>query len=306
LAERALALVQSLDPPGIAARDLEECLRLQLEKKLADAGDDTSRIMLENALKLAGSLEDLARGKYAKVGKSLGMAADEAKAGFELIKTLNPKPGSGFATSREPTGYVWPELEIIGSASGAQVICHDEDLPTLVLSHECAGLLRKANDPGTQRYLAEKKKEALSLISALKRRKRTLLQIAFAILAKQPELAAGGIDCIKPMRLKDIAADIGAHESTVSRAANGKYICVAGKCVELKSLFTPSSGGGESSSMGVKQSIRELVSGENPQKPLSDQKITEILEGCGCAISRRAVAKYRADMGIASASLRKR
>ena len=299
--KRALQMIQTFDPPGVGARNLKESLCIQLRKK-DKLNDITKAVLIDH-------LENLASNKMACIAKSLGTTTEEIQEIADLIKTLEPKPGRGY-DSDQTVKYVMPDIVVESQGSGYGVRSYDGGMPELMVSSYYENIKGEAdNDPELNKYLNERINSALWLIKSIEQRKQTIQKVAKAIVSYQSEYFDKGEKYLKPLTLKQIADEVGVHESTVSRAINGKYMQTNRGVLEMKYFFTSgvlSDEGAGISSNSVKSMIKEIVDNENPKKPYSDQAIAEMLGKDGLVISRRTVAKYRDNMGIGSSSQRKR
>ena len=298
--EAALPWVQSLDPAGIAARDLRECLLLQLERR----GQKES---LEYVV-VRDHLEALGKRKYNDIGAKLGVYWDEIQDAAENIAKLRPRPGSELA-SIEPE-YVVPEVTVARTAAGFQVSLNDEPLPKLRISHSYKDLLTQAtSNPEVREYLREKMRAGKFLIRCLDQREQTIKRIAEEIVRRQHEFFDQGRASLKPMTMAQVAEAVGVHETTVSRAVAAKYMDTPQGLIEMRSLFTSgvaTSDGGSVASTGVKELIGELVRDEDPAHPLTDDQIEARLKEKGIKIARRTVAKYRGEMKILPVAMRRK
>lgn len=299
--ESILDVVQTFEPLGIGARSLEECLIIQLAAKgLLD--DRIEYIVLHH-------LKDLGDNKLNKVAKTLGMPVSEVQMVGDLIKTLEPKPGRSFA-SGENVKYIVPDV-IVENMNGEYVVTSNENsIPHLMVSPYYSSLAREAkNDEELSKYLTDKFNSALWLIKSIEQRRRTIYNVAASVVKHQRDFFDKGSKYLKTLTLKQIADDIGMHESTVSRSVNGKYMQTPRGIFEIKYFFSGGVVGHDGqglSSNSVKTIIKEIIDRENPASPHSDQEIVDILSGKGIEISRRTVAKYREGMNILSSSKRRR
>src|SRR5690606_9018530 len=297
--EEALKVVQSLEPPGIAARDLRECLLLQLERR--GQKDSLEYIVVRD------HLEALARRRYQDIGDKLGVYPDEVQDAAENIGKLKPRPGLELAPS-EPE-YVLPEVTVTRTESGFVVTLNEEPLPRLRISHSYKDLLSQAgSNPEVREYLREKMRAGKFLIRCLDQREQTIKRIAEEIVRRQREFFEKGRAYLKPMTMAHVAEAVGVHETTVSRAVAGKYMKCPQGIIEMRSLFTSgvaTADGGAVASTGVKELIAELVRNEDPSKPLTDDQIEAKLKERGIRIARRTVAKYRNEMKILPVALRR-
>jgi RNA polymerase sigma-54 factor len=297
--EEALRAVQGLEPAGIAARDLRECLLLQLERR----GQKES---LEYTI-VRDHLEALGRRRYQDIASQLGIYPDEVQDAVENISKLKPRPGLELASS-EPD-YVLPEVTVTRTDNGFQVTLNDEPLPRLRISHAYKDLLTQAgSNPEVREYLREKMRAGKFLIRCLDQREQTIKRISEEIVRRQHEFFERGRAYLKPMTMAHVAEAVGVHETTVSRAVAGKYMTTPQGVIEMRSLFTSgvaTADGGAVASTGVKEFIAELVKGEDPAKPLTDDQIEARLKERGIQIARRTVAKYRNEMKILPVAMRR-
>lgn len=300
----ALKIVQSFDPDGIGARNLEECLKLQLEKK--DIDDKNLFYIIDE------HLNNIAENKYNVIAKDLNITPKEAQEYGDIIKKLEPKPSRGFYTGDE-TKYIVPDAFIKKLDGEFFIIMNDNSIPRLSINNVYKALVAgdENNDKAAREYVKNKINSAVFLIKSIEQRKSTLYAVLNEIIDYQREYFDNGIKYLKPMTLKDMANRIEMHESTVSRAIREKYIYTDRGIVKIRDLFTTgiSSENENSDSMSsssVKGKIKDLVEKEDANNPLSDQKICDILNSEGMNISRRTVAKYREEMNIKSSSKRRR
>ncbi|TLS35322.1 RNA polymerase factor sigma-54 [Pseudalkalibacillus caeni] len=297
--EEKIAVLQSLEPVGIGARSLGECLYLQLKQRSMQ--NELAETIVLNDLK------SLAERKYKELAKKYHVTVTDIQRTADFISTLDPKPGSLFA--RETTKYVIPDVTIKREQNGFRAYLNDELLPKISLNKQYSLLMgSQKNDAAL--YLKEKYQQYNWLLKSIQQRQETLGAILAVFIEKQNDFLEYGVKSLKPLTLREVAEEAGVHESTVSRAIKHKYVQTPHGLFELKNLFTSkieSNAGDAASSSSVKQRIKEMIDQENKQKPLSDQKIADILNGQkGIGISRRTVAKYRDEMKILSSSKRKR
>ncbi|GAX90779.1 RNA polymerase factor sigma-54 [Effusibacillus lacus] len=301
-AETALRLVQSLEPTGVGARSLEECLLLQaLEIR------GISPVVLDI---IEHHLADVAQGRIGKIASALGVTPKETQQAIDLIRTLDPKPGRWY--THEPPTYISPDV-IVERVSGEYVVVvNDQALPRLHINDFYRKVLEQKEDGisrETKEYISGKLNSALWLLRSIEQRRQTLFKVTEAIVDLQKEFLDHGVRKLRPLTLKQVADRIGMHESTVSRATSGKYVQTPRGVFELKYFFTSgvsTEAGDGASAESIKAKIRALVEREDSAQPLSDQKICELLQEEGVRISRRTVAKYREEAGIASSMQRKR
>ncbi|MDT3698878.1 MAG: RNA polymerase factor sigma-54 [Thermincola sp.] len=300
-AEKILKVIQGFDPPGIAARDIRECLLIQYEQ--LEIKNELLKKLIENYL------GELAEGKMMKVAKKLGVSLPDIQKAVDELKLLEPKPGRKFSVS-DNVRYIVPDL-VVERVDGEYIIMvNDVSAPRLTLNPFYKELVRTgSSDPESRKFLESKLNSAVWLMRSIEQRRGTLYKVARYIVDAQVDFFEKGIKYLKPMILKHVADATGLHESTVSRATSNKYMQTPKGLFELKFFF--SSGishiqGSAVSSEAVKKIIRELIDAEDSQKPLSDQKIADILQDKGMDISRRTVAKYRDETGILSSARRRR
>lgn len=303
LVEELIALIKTMEPKGVGAASLSECLELQLS-------DMPEGELKETALAIVRShLSELAENRLPRLSRELGCELTRVQEAVDIIKKLEPKPGRGF--SREAnTRYIVPDVFLEKNGSEYTVSVNEAGIPHLIISPYYRNLLLKAEkDEELSEYLSGKMEAALWLIKSIEQRKNTILNIAAAIVRCQKDFFDKGEKYLKPLTLRYIAEETGVHESTVSRSVNGKYIETPRGVYELKFFF----GGGVRDSLGdakssksIKAEIKEMVENEDARRPLSDQYMADRLSAEGIDISRRTVAKYRDEMGILSSSKRKR
>lgn len=297
--EEGLRVVQSLEPAGIAARDLRECLLLQLER--LGKTDSLEYVVVRD------HLEALGRRRYQDIADVLEVYPDEIQDAAENIGKLKPRPGMEIASS-EPE-YVLPEVTVTRTADGFLVTLNDEPLPRVRISHAYKDLLTQAgSNPEVREYLREKMRAGKFLIRCLDQREQTIKRISEEIVRRQHEFFDKGRVYLKPMTMAQVAEAVGVHETTVSRAVAGKYMTTPQGVIEMRSLFTSgvaTADGGAVASTGVKQFISEMVKGEDPAHPLTDDQIEARLKERGIKIARRTVAKYRNEMKILPVAMRR-
>jgi RNA polymerase sigma-54 factor len=298
--ERALRLVQAFDPIGVAARDLQECLWLQL-RHLGLEGTPTEKIVTEH-------LRLLQNHQVPELSRKLGLSIDELKEHIEIIRHLDPKPGSRY--NRTQSHYVIPDVYVVKVEDQYVAVLNEEGLPQLRISPVYRRLLEKGsgNSDETRAYVKDKFRSALWLIKSVEQRQKTIHKVANSIINFQKDFLDHGIEHLRPLVLRDVANDIGMHESTVSRVVTNKYMHTPQGVFEMKFFFHSgiSSSYGESvSSVTIKQRIRKIIENEDPHKPLSDSKIVGILQKEGLVLARRTIAKYREELKIPTSNQRK-
>ena len=296
-----LEVIQSFDPSGVGARDLQESLLIQLHHLEMD--DSLAWKIVQHYL------SQLDERYFQKIAKSFGATLNEVIAAVGLIRTLDPKPGSRFNSPR--VEYIVPDVVIIKVDDDYQVILNEDGMPSLRINALYQNVLRQndgmQND--TREYLEEKFRSAIWLMKSVEQRRQTLLRVTKSLCKFQREFLDKGLAYLKPLVLKDVADDIGMHESTVSRVTTNKYVYTPQGVFELKFFFhsgLESLDGDAMSSVSVKDIIRKAVAAEDSRKPLTDQQLMIILEAKGVKIARRTIAKYRHELHIAPASRRKR
>jgi len=301
--ERALRLVQTFDPTGVGARDLRECLLIQLDA-LPDADPLARAIVADHLAELEGR-------PLTRLADRLGGSVQEVQGAVGIIRSLEPKPGRTYGT--EDPRYITPDVYILKVDGRFVVVLNDEGLPRLrVSSHYRQILAAKSGSPREVRdYVESRMRSGLWLIRSIEQRQRTLFKVTESLVRFQREFLEKGIMALRPLTLKEVAEDIGMHESTVSRVTTNKYVHTPQGLFELKYFFhrgVPVTTGAETaSSLKVKELVRQLLTVEDAGKPLSDQKIVEVLRTQhDIDIARRTVAKYRSQLKIPSSSRRKR
>ncbi len=300
--ERAIGLVQSFDPAGVGARNLQECLLIQV-KQLDLEGTLVEKIIQSH-------LPDLEKRKYQNIAKALNVTPqDVMEASQIIIHDLEPKPGRPFLTA--DTNYIVPDVYVIKVEDRYVVQLNDEGLPRVRINPYYRKLLsRKENvDKVTKEYIEERLRSAQWLIKGMEQRSKTIYRVAESIVKFQRDFLDQGISHLKPMVLKDVAEDIGMHESTISRVTTNKYMHSPQGIFPMKFFFTTGFSigtGTEVSSLTVKDVIQKMVKDEDPSKPLKDQQIVEALKAKGIDIARRTVAKYREELRIPPTSVRRR
>lgn len=298
--QAVLDIIQKFDPPGIGARDLAECLTLQLR---------ASGMMTPLAETLvAKHLDDLASRTPAAVARAMGVSLRELTDTLDIVRTCNPRPASQFGSLPAP---VWPEVVIEAADEGGfRVHLQDFYLPHLSINEQYRLLARDVKEPGTQTYLKEKLKEAETLMSNIDYRKSTLYKVACCIAEMQADFFEKGYDFLRPLTMAQVAEAAGVSESTVSRLVNGNYVQTPSGTFELRFFFHSAASGPASeqavSSLSVRRKISALVAAEDPRHPLSDQAIVDALAEAGIELSRRTVNKYRGELGIPARAARRR
>jgi RNA polymerase sigma-54 factor len=301
LAEAAdgLKLVQGFDPPGIAARDLRECLLIQLRYIGAEGGVAWQIVSDHLAL--------LQNRDWKALMKVLGRPQAHIDAAVAVIKKLDPRPGQRYST--EGAKVVEPDVAFVKVGDTYQVIMNDDDLPQLRLNRQYRSLLeRDGSSKEVRNYVKERYSSALQLMRNIEQRKQTILKVCQSIVRRQTEFLDHGLDALRPMMIKEVAEEIGVHPSTVSRAVANKYVHTPQGVFELRYFFSEAVQGpaGQSTSLlNLKRMVKKLIEEEDRTKPLTDDQITRILQSQGIMVTRRTVAKYREDMKIPSTHQRR-
>jgi RNA polymerase sigma-54 factor len=299
IVERVLRRLQEFDPPGVAARDLAECLIIQLRQLGVGEESIAARIVRDHLLMLESR-------RFDRLARELGVSLEQITEATKLISVLEPKPGRDFNDT--DTRYVTPDVFVHKVGDEYIVTLNEEGLPRLRVSSFYRRMLGNNGSPEARGYIQEKMRAAAWLIKSIHQRQRTLYMVTSSIVKFQRDFLEHGVAHLRPLVLKDVANDIGMHESTVSRATAGKYVHSPQGTFELKYFFTSSLRGGhgaEVSAESVKEKIRAIIAGEDARKPLSDQYIAELLAKEQIDIARRTVAKYREMMGILPSSKRR-
>ncbi|MCL5024120.1 MAG: RNA polymerase factor sigma-54 [Nitrospirae bacterium] len=295
----AVELVQGFDPPGIAARDLRECLLLQL-KALNLGGSLVEQIVL-------GNMEEIEKKRYSHLAKQHGVTVESIMGAISIIEGLEPKPARNFS-SLAPS-YIVPDVSLVKTEDGYQIILNDEGLPRLRLNHYYRKLFLSKNSLTKEErlFVEEKLRSAVWLLKSLDQRNRTIYRVTESILNFQKDFFDRGVADLKPLNLRDIALSLGMHESTISRVTSNKYLSCSHGLFSFRFFFSSALQGasGAVSSTSVKDLIRKIILEENNRKPLSDQKIVELLKTRNIVIARRTVAKYREELRIPPQGRRK-
>ncbi len=297
--EKILKLIQTFHPVGVGARNISECLGLQLERLGSAAGVAYQLVK--------GHLEDVARKHYAQLAKTLNTAVEEIQKAVHLISTLEPKPGRLFSPERAQ--YVIPDVLVEKVDDLYAIILNDDRIPHLRISNLYRNIINQqdAKDE-TRNYIKEKVKSGMWFIKNIQQRQQTIYNISKYIVDKQRAFLDDGISFLKPMTMREVADSVGIHESTVSRAIANKYMQTPQGVFQMKFFFTTgieTQSGENLSAANVKNRIQELIKSEDRKHPLSDQKIIQILSQEGIKLARRTVAKYRSELNIQPTNLRK-
>jgi RNA polymerase sigma-54 factor len=296
---RVLKIVQNFEPTGIASRSLKECLIIQARAQ--SEKNPYVKILIENYLE---RLEDRF---LPKVASELKIDLQEVLEALKIIRDLCPKPGLLFSSER--VDYVVPDLVVIMTEKGYDVVLNDDGVPSLKVSPYYHNLLQTTKEGQTKEYLEDKFRSALWLIKSIDQRRKTIYKVGKSIVKLQKNFLDNGLSCLEPMILKDVAKDIEMHESTVSRITTNKYIDTPQGIFELKFFFhsgIKSSMGSTISSVRVKNMIKEIINVEDGSNPLTDEQLVEVLMSKNAKIARRTITKYRKELNILPASKRKK
>jgi RNA polymerase sigma-54 factor len=297
--EEALAMVQEFDPPGVAARDLQECLLLQL--KVLDPQNTLAQQIIKDHLKY------LQNNQLKEVARELNRPIELVKRAVDTIKRLDPKPGLRY-NKTEPR-LVEPDVQFRKVDGEWQVFMNDDDVPQLRLNPTYRRLLaRDAADRDVRNYVKERFTAAIQLMKNIEQRKHTILRVCQSILRRQADYLDYGPDSLRPMMIKEVAEEVGVHPSTVSRAVANKYVHTPQGVLELRSFFSESVNGPQGSEMSLlslKRRVKQMIDEEDTAHPLTDEQITKKLSDEGIQVTRRTVAKYREDMRIPSTHRRR-
>jgi RNA polymerase sigma-54 factor len=295
-----LKVIQSFDPPGVAARDLRECLMLQLERQ--DKKETIEYKILDEYF------EALSKRRFPEISRGLGIDVEDVQEAAARIANLEPKPGRAYLPDNQQ--YVMPEVFVTKLGDEWQVTTNNDQVPHLRISNSYKDLMSQAeSSPEVREWIREKIRAGKFLIKSLHQRQTTILNIAREIVKRQSEFMEKGPAFLKPMTMVQVAEVVGVHETTVSRAVSGKYMQTPQGLFEMKYFFTSgikTASGEGMSNTSVKGMIDEMVKKEDPAKPLSDEEIVKLLTEKGIQIARRTIAKYRSELNILPSHLRKK
>jgi RNA polymerase sigma-54 factor len=300
--ERVLRMIQGFDPVGVASRDLVECLLVQL-RHLGQEGTAAETIVRCH-------MDKLQNRRFKELAQLLDLDPEDLQAEVEIIRGLDPRPGSKYGGER--SNYVVPDVYVVKIDNDYQIMLNEEGLPRLRISPVYRRMVSRDGSgasPEAKEYVRNKLRAAFRLIKSLEERQRTIYKVAASIVKFQRDFLDYGIERLRPLVLRDVAEDIGMHESTVSRVVNNKYMHTHRGLFEMRFYFhsgiTTSHGGENVSSLTVKERIRKIIAAEDEARPYSDAAIVKILKAEGLQIARRTVAKYREELKIPSSSSRK-
>ena len=309
----AIEIVRQLDPPGVACRDLRECLLYQLryhQQQLAshkNGNGDTGQVLQDAIAVVDQHLRAVQLKQFKEIGKAIGRPIEAVQAALVYIRTLDPRPGLRY--NKTQPRLIEPDVAFVKHGDEWLVMMNEEDVPQLRLNPAYKRLLaRDTNDKDTRNYVKERYKSAIQLIKNIEQRKQTILKVCYSIVTRQQDFLEKGIDELKPMMIKEVAEEIGVHPSTVSRAVANKYAHTPQGVFELRYFFSESVNGpegGNTSLLILKRRVKKLIEEEDPTRPLTDEQITRILQSQGIQVTRRTVAKYREDMRIPSTHQRR-
>jgi len=309
----ALEVVRQFDPPGIACRDLRECLLYQLRYHLEQLqlhrnGNALTDQVVRDAIAVVDQhLRAVTLKQFKEIARAIGRPVEAVQAALEYVRTLDPRPGLRY--NKVPARLIEPDVAFVKHGDEWLVIMNDEDMPQLRLNPAYKRLLtRDGNDRDTRNYVKDRYKSAIQLIKNIEQRKQTITKVCYSIVARQQDFLERGIDFLKPMMIKEVAEEIGVHPSTVSRAVANKYVHTQQGVFELRYFFSESvqgPEGGGTSLLILKRRVKKLIEEEDTSRPLTDEQITRILQSQGIQVTRRTVAKYREDMKIPSTHQRR-
>jgi len=310
----AIEVVRQLDPPGVACRDLRECLLYQLryhqqqhELHKNGNGESTAQTLADAIAIVDQHLRAVQNKQHKEIARALGRPIEAVQAALDYIRTLDPRPGLRY--NKTQPRLIEPDVAFVKHGDEWLVVMNDEDVPQLRLNPAYKRLLTKeTNDKDTRNYVKERYKSAIQLIKNIEQRKQTIVKVCYSILARQQDFLEKGIDELKPMMIKEVAEEIGVHPSTVSRAVSSKYAHTPQGVFELRYFFSESVNGpqgGNTSLLILKRRVKKLIEDEDPARPLTDEQITRLLQSQGIQVTRRTVAKYREDMRIPSTHQRR-
>ena len=305
----ALGVIRAMDPPGVGSRTLRECLTAQIEQLISESTDEVEVALLNRVhLVVKEHWDDFLHQRWVKLASAVDCEVSELKSVLEVIHGLEPKPGRAFATDRNQ--YIEPDVYVRKVDGEFAITLNDDGLPRLRVNSKYARMLEGGGvDPQVGSYLREKMRNAIWLMKSIDQRQRTIYKVARSIVSFQQDFLDQGIEHLRPMVLRQVAEDIGMHESTISRVVSNKYMYTPRGLFPMKFFFhsgVDSARGENVSSLVVKERIRKVIEAEDPARPLSDSKIMRLLQREGIRLARRTVAKYREEMYIPSSDKRKK
>lgn len=299
--EEVLGVIQQMDPPGVAARNLVECLLIQI-RLLELEGTPVETIVRTQ-------MANLERKRYQSIARELKLSLEKVLSFAHIIEGLEPKPGRPFI--RNDVYYIVPDVYIAKIGDDFAIFLNEDGIPRLRTSSYYKDLVKEqgGSDPSVKNYLDDRYKSAQWLMKSIEQRNKTIFKVAESILKLQREFFDKGLNYLKPMVLRDVAEDVGMHESTISRVTTNKYVHTPQGLLEFKFFFSSglqSTGEGGVSSISVKEMLKKIISEEDSKKPYNDQELVKILKSKGIDIARRTVVKYRSELSIPPSNLRKR
>jgi RNA polymerase sigma-54 factor len=306
----AIEIVRQFDPPGVACRDLRDCLLYQLryhQAQLGKNGNGTAQTLADAIAIVDHHLRAVQNKQHKEIARAINRPIEAVQEALDYVRTLDPRPGLRY--NKVQPRLIEPDVAFVKNGDEWIVVMNDDDVPTLRLNSSYKRLLsRDGNDRDTRNYVKERFKSAIQLIKNIEQRKQTILKVCYTIVSRQQDFLEKGIDELKPMMIKEVAEEIGVHPSTVSRAVASKYAHTPQGVFELRYFFSESVNGpegGNTSLLILKRRVKKLIEEEDPSKPLTDEQITRILQAQGIQVTRRTVAKYREDMKIPSTHQRR-
>ena len=324
--QEALEAVRQMDPPGVGCRDLRECLLAQLrfqQQQLESVkyqgrndngngsvvlnSEATAQVLADAIAVVDHHLKAVQLKQHKEIAKAINRPIEAVQAVLEYLRTLDPRPGQRY--NKTQARLIEPDVAFIKHGDEWLVMMNEDDIPQLRLNPAYKKLMtRETNDKDTRNYVKERYKSAIQLIKNIEQRKQTITKVCYSILARQQDFLELGIDQLKPMMIKEVAEEIGAHPSTVSGAVASKYVHTPQGVFELRYFFSESVNGpegGNTSLLILKRRVKKLIEEEDSSRPLTDEQITRILQSQGIQVTRRTVAKYREDMRIPSTHQRR-
>lgn len=299
--DNILKVVQTFEPSGVGARSLAECLLIQVDAK------NIKGVLIKKIIN--EYLSDLGHNRLSKIAKEENIDLLKVQRACDFIRTLEPKPGRSFSGNYDEVKYIVPDASIQFIDGEYVILINEVTGPKLNINNFYRNLIKEGGDKETSEYLSNKLNSAMWIIKSIEQRRQTIYKVIESILKFQLDFFKEGEQRLVPLTLKDVAEDIDMHESTISRATNGKYVQTPRGLFELKYFFSTglsSSIGDDISSTSIKSIIKDIIDKEDKKKPYSDQKIADILKSKGNSISRRTVAKYRDELEIPSSTMRRR
>ncbi|MDP5053052.1 MAG: RNA polymerase factor sigma-54 [Congregibacter sp.] len=297
-----LHALQQFEPVGVFARDLQECLQLQLKQLDRDTPWlDQARILINR------HINQLSSGDYAQIMRRMKLSEDELRGALKLVQSLDPLPGKQFGD--DDTEYIVPDVFVSRREGRWVVELNPDTSPRLRINNLYAGMIKRADNSADNSYLRDNLQEAKWFLKSLQSRNETMMKVSTEIVRRQRNFLEYGEEAMKPLVLHDIAEAVEMHESTISRVTTRKYMHTPRGIFELKYFFSShvaTTSGGACSSTAIRALIRKLIAAENPRKPLSDSKLADLLEGQGIQVARRTIAKYRDSLTIPPSNERKR